>query len=187
MIEAAKLNTEFTQRYGSCVLASYGIVSNYFIGLPVVQSFEDYCRHFGEPFNSWQEAEEKYATHFDREWKRKKCCGYEVILDLHNNSQQTIFKQGRKIFSATFFFNSSSVLSDLEKQLINNESLLNITFDVGRDHHSITVFYNTGNFWSRDTRFRGIDIIKGLDKLGSLRDSVLYSKVLDTGRKEDSF
>jgi len=178
MIEVSKLNTIFIQSCGSCVLASYAVVGNYFTGFPIEQFFEDYCRHFNQSFNTWQEAERIYANHFDLEWKIRKCEGYKVLLNLHNNSQEAVFERSRKIFSATFYTDSLNVLSKLEKKLENEKSFLNITFEVYANVcHSVTAFYDKENLLCRDTRFPGVVPIASLMGLGKLRDSVLYSKI----------
>lgn len=178
MIEISKLDVEFIQNTGSCVLASYAIVGNYFSSLPVTQFFEDYCKHFNLSFSSWQEAEGMYANHFVREYDRRKCEGYQVILDLHNNSQQEVFKISRKIFSATFYPDSLSVVSNLKERLGNEESFLNVTFSVNEKAcHSVTAFYDKENLMYRDTNRPRIFKIASLTELGKLRDSVLYSRI----------
>ncbi|OGM08541.1 hypothetical protein A2159_03135 [Candidatus Woesebacteria bacterium RBG_13_34_9] len=175
MIEIAKVNSLFIQNCGSCVLSSYAIVSNYFTNLPIEQFFEDYCRHFGLSFNTWQEAELAYAQHFDQEWRRRACRGYEVILDLHQNSTQHVFEQSRKIFLGHFYLDSTVVVSELENQLRNEESFLNITYEPGVNYHSITIFYDGINFRYRDTNNRSIGTIGLLTQIGRLRDSILYA------------
>ncbi len=177
MIDKSKLDITFKQKHGSCVLASYAIVSNYFTGISITQFFEDYCKHFEEVFYSWQEAESKYAMHFDNEWRKRNCMGYQVILDLHRNSSQTAFAQSRVCFSGQFFLDSSGVVYDLEHQLRNTESFLNITYEPGRNYHSITVFYDGTQFLARDTNKANLLNIPTLAHIGKLRDSVIYNKI----------
>ncbi len=178
MIEISKLDVDFIQDTGSCVLASYAIVGNYFTRLPVMQFFEDYCKHFDLSFSCWQEAEKVYANHFVREYGRRKCEGYQVILDLHNTSQQEAFKTSRKIFSAIFYPDSLSIVSSLDERLGNEESFLNVTFNVNeRACHSVTVFYDKKNLIYRDTNCSKTSKIASLTELGKLRDSILYSRI----------
>lgn len=177
MIQTAKLNTSFTQTCGSYVLASYAIVGNYFTNLPIEQFFDDYCRHFGLSFNTLREAEFAYARHFDEEWRKRNCRGYEIILELHQNSTQQAFEQSRKIFSGYFYLDSSAVILNIENRLRNEESFLNITYEKpGRDYYSITIFYNGNNFRFRDTNKMPIGTIRTLTEIGKLRDSILYVK-----------
>jgi len=176
MIEVDKVNSLFIQNCGSCVLSSYAIVSNYFTNIPIEGFFEDYCRHFGLSFNTWQEAELAYAQHFDQEWRKRACRGYEVILDLHQNSTQRAFEQSRKIFSGRFYLDSAVVVSGLQNCLRNEESFLNITYEPGINYHSITIFYDGNNFRYRDTNTTSIGTIGLLSQIGRLRDSVLYAR-----------
>jgi hypothetical protein len=71
VIDSSKIKADFEQTGGSCVLASYAIAHNYFTSMPIRVCFEDYCRHFKLPFSDAKEAEQKYAEHFDLEWKKR--------------------------------------------------------------------------------------------------------------------
>lgn len=130
MVPEAKVDSQFKQSAGSCVLASYAIVGKYFTGASITDFFTGYCDHFGLQYNSWQRAERVYAQHFDAEWKRKNCKGYEVIIGLHDTSSIPIFTFCRSKFSAQFYLSSSQHVQALENTLRTTESFLNITYEV---------------------------------------------------------
>lgn len=173
-IELSKINTNFTQHGGSCVLASYAIVGNYFTGKPVTTYFEGYCKHFKLDYANAAEAEQKYASHFDAEWRKRNCRGYEVILDLHSNSTVECFVEARSRFDGHFYLDSAGHREELENLLAAKEAFLNITYEPGRDYHSITVVHGENGFQARDTNRKGLYPLDGLAKIGKLRDSVLY-------------
>ena len=177
MIVKSKLNISFKQNVGSCVLSSYAIVSNYFTNFPIEQFFEDYCRHFGVSFKSWQEAEYRYAEHFHNEWNKRNCKGYEVILDLHENSKQQAFIESRKFFSANFYLDTAPFVADLENQLKSEESFLNISYAVIGACHSVTFFHDGEHLCLRDTNTTVLNTISTIAQIGFLRDSVLYKKI----------
>src|SRR5438876_5128506 len=111
------VNARFIQNGGSCVLASYAVVASYFTGKPVSLYFEGYCQHFGLTYKDSADAEQKYASHFDAEWRKRDCRGYEVILDLHANSKEKCFVEARQIFDGRFYLDSSGHLDELERLL----------------------------------------------------------------------
>jgi hypothetical protein len=173
-IELSRVNKDFTQHGGSCVLASYAIVGNYFTGKPVTTYFEGYCKHFKLDYANAAEAEQKYAAHFDAEWRKRNCRGYEVILDLHSNSTVECFVEARVHFDGHFYLDSATHREELENLLAVKEAFLNITYEPGRDYHSITVVHGDSGFQARDTNRKGLFPLDGLAKIGKLRDSVLY-------------
>jgi hypothetical protein len=175
-IIVSRVNQTFLQSGGSCVLASYAVSANYFTRRPIATYFEGYCEHFGLSYTNALEAEQKYADHFDAEWRKRNCRGYEVILDLHQHSKVKCFAEAREIFEGRFYLDSSMHLNELETLLKQKEAFLNITYEPGRDYHSINVIYNGTNFLSRDTNQKGLRVLPGLAKIGKLRDSVLYVK-----------
>jgi hypothetical protein len=156
------------------VLASYAVVASYFTGRPITTYFEGYCRHFGLSFKDAADAEQKYADHFDAEWRKRNCRGYEVILDVHLNSKEKCFAEAREIFDGRFYLDSGQHLGELEHLLTTEESFLNITYEPGQDYHSITIMSDGTKFLARDTNRKGIYDLPGLRKIGKLRDSVLY-------------
>ena len=173
-VQVSRVNGEFCQSGGSCVLASYAIVANYFTGQPIATYFEGYCKHFGLSYKDAREAEQKYAEHFDREWRKRDCRGYEVILDLHSNSTVKCFVEARQKFDGHFYLDSAAHLAELEDLLTSKEAFLNITYEPGQDYHSITVVHDNTGLMARDTNRKGLFPIPSLAKIGKLRDSVLY-------------
>jgi hypothetical protein len=59
--------------------------------------------HFGLAYTDAPDAERKYADHFDAEWRKRDCRGYEVILDVHMHSREPCFVEARKKFDARFY------------------------------------------------------------------------------------
>src|SRR6185436_10278545 len=114
---------------------------------------------FGLAFKDAADAEQKYAKHFDAEWRKRNCRGYEVILDLHSNSTEKCFVKMRQVFEGRFYLDSSAHVDDLEGLLRGHEAFLNITYEPGNDYHSITVFYDGTHFLSRDTNCKGLRAI----------------------------
>ena len=179
-VAVAKVNAGFIQNGGSCVLSSYAIVANYFTGAPITDYFAGYCRHFGLAFKDAAEAEQKYAAHFDAEWRKRNCRGYEVILDLHANSKEPCFAEARRTFEGRFYLDSAGHVDELEHLLSTREAFLNITYEPGRDYHSITIMNDGTRLMARDTNQKGVRPLPGLRDIGKLRDSVLYLRRADT-------
>ena len=177
MIDHMKIDTDFIQNCGSCVLASYSIINKYFTGHPIENNFEDYCRHFKIQFNDWKDAEKEYADHFDNEWKKRPCKGYEIILDLHLNSNELSFQTARNVFNAIFYEDSNTKISEIIVILKIKEAMLNITYEVSNGkYHSVTSFGLSNSIGIRDTNKKGIEEVANLYSLGKLRDSILYVK-----------
>jgi hypothetical protein len=175
-VKMADVDTNFVQHDASCVLASYAIVANYFTRLPVTNYFEGYCHHFGIDYTNAVDAERKYSRHFDAEWQKRRCSGYEVILDLHSNAAEECFVQARSRFDAKFYLESSKHLSELRQALRTREAFLNITFRVLDDTHSVTTFYDGPDLMVRDTSRRGIYPVVGQAGTNRLVDSVFYTR-----------
>ena len=125
-------------------------------------------------FSSWQEAEQKYATHFDAEWKKRNCKGYEIMKELHDSSSEPEFCAARKIFDSTFYDNSASACNALQNTLQKKEALLNITFTAGPNYHSVTAFADPSGLLTKDTMKQGLQNLTALANLGVLRDALLH-------------
>jgi TPR repeat protein len=169
-----KFNSTFTQSSASCVLANYAVVANYFTGLPITAFFEGYCHHFGICYTNATDAEVKYAAHFDREWKRRKCSGYELILDLHSNATEECFAVARSRFGTKLFRESAPHTKVLEQDLDDQNAILNLGVDLAFDVHSITVFKDGRQIFVRDTRRKGFQMIAHLEDAGPSLDAILY-------------
>ena len=131
-VDPLRVNGEFRQVGGSCVLASYAVAASFFTGLPFAAFFEGYCAHFGLPcgVEGGATAEQLYAAHFDGEWRRRNVRGYEVILELHNRSPVPCFCEARSVMRGRFYFHSDT--RHLEKKLRRRCAFLNVTYEVGR-------------------------------------------------------
>jgi len=173
-VAITNVDAKFIQSDASCTLAGYAIVANYFTGEPVSAYFEGYCRRFGIFYVGPVDAERQYARHFDAEWKRRKCRGCEVILDLHSNSMEKCFVEARGQFDARFYLESSKHIEELEQILRTREALLNIGYETMDDVHTVTVMYDGTHLMVRDTNWKGFYQIAGLRELGKLVDCVLY-------------
>ena len=170
-----RFDPTFTQSAGSCVLSSYAIVANYFTGRPVTEYFEGYCHHFGITYTNALDAEAKYARHFDAEFKKRNCLGYEVILDLHSNATEQCFVDARAHFDPQLFRESAPHTRELEQVLRGREAVLNITMQVMSDAHSVTAFAEGDRLFVRDTGGRrGFHTVERLEEIGKLLDAVLY-------------
>jgi len=178
MIEIAKVDSSFVQSAGSCVLASYAIANNCLASVAIEEAFQDYCRNFKIAFRDWKEAEAKYAVHFDSEWKRRKCKGYEVILCLHSGSEEKSIRIGRGVFDAIFYPDTVLKRDELENSVRSKRALLNVTYKVGPTcYHSVTVFCDgVQGLVVRNTMPGQVKLkqIPNLTSLGELQDSVLY-------------
>jgi hypothetical protein len=180
MIDSAKINKSVIQIGGSCVLSSYAIVANYFTGLHKETFFEDYCRHFKIRYSSASDAERQYESHFVNEYATRRCKGYEVIIDLHDNARESSFEQCRKTFTVDFISETVSFENQMLDILKSEEALANVTYLVGRyaggvQFHSITVWFD-GQLHYRDTNSTGTQPLVSLSNLGLLQDSVLYRR-----------
>jgi hypothetical protein len=179
MIDTSRVNADFVQTGGSCVLSSYAVIANYFTSIQIPEFFCAYCKHFGIPFSSKAEAETNYERHFHDEWSNvRKCKGYEVILDLHENSTESLFVSSRGIFGAQFFLQAAPHIAMIENVLRQDEALLNITYCTSNNFHSVTVFSDGSEFYNRNTQVPGITRVStAWAGLNNLQDGVLYRKL----------
>jgi hypothetical protein len=193
-VDALRVNGEFKQSGGSCVLASYAVAASYFTQLPFAAFFEGYCEHFGLACDAEITAEQRYAKHFDTEWRRRNVRGYELILELHKRSPAACFCAARERMTGRFYFHSDT--RHLEKKLRKRCAFLNVTYEPGgsgeesavrgialtwrvsKEYHSITCFSDGRYLFGRDTNRRHCYLLEGesLASIGRLRDSVLYEK-----------
>ena len=101
MVPPEKLNSSFVQRCGSCVLASYGIASNHYTKVPLVNFFKDYCNHYKidpfpqeetHPSNEFKQKcelifyEKVYCEDFPGTCEQEEFSGLGLIKELHNTS-----------------------------------------------------------------------------------------------------
>jgi hypothetical protein len=163
----------FTQTAESCGLSSYAIVANHFTGLPVTAFFEGYCHHFGIAYTNALDAEEKHSRHYDTEWRRRKCLGCEVLLDVHSNATEQCFVEARNRFDVQLFRETVPHVKELEQALHDRNAVLMIGVDLGFDVHTVTVFAEGPQLYLRDPARKGFHAISGLQNVGKLLDAVL--------------
>lgn len=175
MINSDLVEKKFIQSAGSCVLSSYSVINNYFTETKISENFIAYCNHFNIEYLNEIDAEKKYEIHFDNEWKRRSCKGYEVIIDLHNTSEKELFNLARHSFESKFYLDTNYYIDEITKTLIVEEALLNVSYFSNPKYHSITIFYDNG-FLIRDTIKPGLFKLDKITQLGNLFDSVLYKK-----------
>lgn len=179
-------NTTFTQQPDSCVLSSYGIVTNYFTRVPVTDVFIGYCNHFSISYNSLLEAENKATNHLLQICPIKKWGGYDMIEFLHNHSPEEPFFTNSQAFDVLFSLrylgsdHSQIILDQLREELQKNESLLNCLYEVIGGWHSITVgFTDQGQEFFRNTGGKPrVNIIKKASRLTSdIKEWIAYRRI----------
>lgn len=188
MIQANRVDKCFKQAFGSCVLASYSIVANYFTGLPTQSFFSAYCRHYKRDFGD-NNHEETYSYHFNSLINQPCQNGYKIVLNLHDTSEEPEFQASRASFSYEFLPDAFVCLQRLETALKNEVALLNLT--IGREIisgsifspvrqlscHSVTIFHDGASLVLRDTVLSpGLNVapISSLVSMFGVRDAVLY-------------
>jgi hypothetical protein len=112
--------------------------------------------------------------------------GYKIILKLHNESNETEFKEARSLITPEFYQYASSNFFVYEQALKETEAFLNLTF--GQPHannpnylicHSLTLFFSDNSFYIRDTAAYSPNNcckINSLNSINNTRDAVLYKK-----------
>jgi hypothetical protein len=180
MVPFSKLKIGFKQSGNTCVLASYGIASNYFTSLPVESFFEDYCKHYkiNPPTLDFEKA---YDAHFHEELKKQRISGYELIVNLHKTSAQKCFVESRGRFTTETILNTTTELGRIELILKKDNVLLLLTRNFLTDYHSCVVGFDNDSFYLIETmhnypdfyRKTSIDQFRKLPYSGELRDSVL--------------
>lgn len=158
MVTANKIEIKFRQQNMSCVIASYAIVANYFADTLMQDVFTGYCDHFRLEYRDVIEAEIVSAVHLNQECPRKNWQGYKMVKELHENSNQPVFKKNREAF--IILKQVGGTPNEEERQeLINdikdNDSLINILIMTpdGKAAHSQTVGIakENGKEFLRDT------------------------------------
>jgi len=187
MVEADSLFTSFVQSGNSCTLASYAIASYHFTQIPPNRFFEDYCEHFGIAYTG-ATAELKYAQHFNNEWRRRACKGYQIIEDLHRNSRQSAFAMSREKFEVYFFLDINVGLNSIKTRLQNEETLLSVAFQVPPHVHSCAVGYDDQGWYMIETRpnlVAGVSRILSIESLGNLQDGLVMARRIGVQLKKN--
>ena len=185
MVNGNYINKVYIQKPGTCVLSSYAIINNYFPRIQEDEIFGSYCKHFG--LIGSQNLSTRYNSHFHNYIANEAITGYECIINLHQQSSQKAFVQGRYLFYQTYFTDTLPNVDIIETVLKEEESLINIAFRHTNGHHSITIFcdVNDSMFKIRDTESNVSipnvtlnDIVEYLQigKGVQICDSVLFKK-----------
>lgn len=186
MINARKLDINYLQKGNTCVLSSYSIVNNYYTRNSIENVFSGYCKHFN--LNNKTNMTIRYDNHFHLYIQNLNIPGYKCIIDLHNNSMQNCFVNGRSTFDVLYYDNTMAHLNEIENILFKEEAFLNLCFSHINGFHSITIYCDNidSNFKIRDTENK-LNIVKQNlielvnELISSLNyticDSVLYSKL----------
>ena len=185
MVDGNYINMTYIQKPDTCVLSSYAIVNHYFTRLQEDVIFGSYCKHFG--LKGTQDLSTRYNSHFHKYIRHQAITGYECIINLHQQSTQRAFVKGRELFNETYFTDTLSNIDAIATILMEEESLINLTFRHGNGHHSITIFcdVNDSLFKIRDTESQALttqhtfgEIIEELQTTRGFQicDSVLFRK-----------
>lgn len=145
MIDSSRLNKSFVQQINSCVLSSYGIIANYFVGADIPDVFKEYCRIFNLPFSDEIEAEISSSNHLNwicrniLQWR-----GCQMINYLHNLPGSTFFSNNQRTFSSSILAvehlrpdQTFELCSDMK----DKELLATIVTPVNHQLHAWTVGY----------------------------------------------
>jgi hypothetical protein len=182
MIDPTKFEKNFTQSAGSCTLASYAVASNYYTRIGIKKFFKDYCKHFklkglnGKSVEVMhlKELERLYESHFHLEYTRKNCLGYQIIKELHENSNERSFKISRKFFKLELIREFSNKKNYINKILSEEESLINISY---AGLHSVTLGKYGEKLICRDTNLENIKEVDSYTSMGDPKDCLLYRKI----------
>lgn len=157
MICSTQINSAFYQQPNSCVMASYGIVSEYFNNnISVSKIFEEYCDFFRIPYLNSINAEIYCGNHLNfvcqniLHWR-----GYEMTnyIDNHSNNNQ-VFIQNRSLFRAKIVSLTplnTAQYQNLLNDLSSKESLANILTVVNGGYHSRTIGIDNNSLFIHDT------------------------------------
>lgn len=173
----------FIQSCNSCTLTSYAVGAYAFVKIEPEAFFKAYCAHFKVPIPATSDGEHAYDEHFQKEWQSRKCEGYKIIQELHNTSDEDVFKECRKQFNVEFI---SDVKSDKKriKQLLKKEkALISIAFTIPQlGVHSTVVSIDGRGSYMVETQPGSVKngplSISGLFNLGGgqTRDGLLMIK-----------
>lgn len=128
IVENSFRNLKYKQDGNYCVLASYAIACfPHTQERDIIKYFIDYNSHFNVP-SKHSDAESKYLRHFSKECNNR--AGYEILKDLHENSEASSFKKARRKFNLVKGknYSNNNKASELEEWLIENEDGLALLF-----------------------------------------------------------
>ena len=178
MVDPATLNSDFVQSCDSCVLASYGIASSHYTDNDIQNFFNNYCKSKNitpEPF-----PEKAYDDHFQELWKNNPISGCEIVLELHQNSNEKSFLSSRDSFNVKLIKSIANEQDSIANELVDNDSLLLGTFDVDTGTHSAIFGFGGDKWFYVETRIgvpkNGIIQIESLGEMGELHDGIMFTE-----------
>lgn len=193
MVDSAKI-CRFSQSTESCVLASYAIAANYFVGIEIKKVFDDYCRHYGinnfnmhkylfrtSPIKHEKLSEFAYDSHFHDACKNSGMSGLEFIKNLHDHSTHTSFLRSRGIFALLYYSDKKlhQHFKFIQEDLIWNDSLLIAAFNKG-SHIAVFGFDNNKGWFTVETRppkSVGIQFISSIQEYCNVGDGMITSEL----------
>ena len=161
--------SSFVQYVDTCILGSYGIVSNYFTGIPIIEVFKDYCKHFDiktaendfakyffrhpvtrpltptQRIAAWMNLTElnKYEIAYDDSFHEKyrslNVPGLCLVKGIHDKSKLKSFDSSRATFSISYIPDLKKDMTTVKGCLDKEKSLLMIAFRGERGGRHISV------------------------------------------------
>lgn len=169
MISRDQIDSTFVQYGDSCILGSYAIAANLYTGLPKLDFFKDFARHynptikeedlchyFGVHFKTPSNIVERikvyshltelnkyevvYDLLFHEEYQSGRISsGLGVVKELHDKSSQPSFTSSRKAFTLRYIPNVRNNVSNIIDCLERAKSLLIVAFKGDRGGRHISV------------------------------------------------
>jgi hypothetical protein len=195
MVNSSSLH-KFEQSFNSCILVSYAIVSNHYTKIGIEDFFIAYCNHFKCPkpsdsvklkYRHWgfvftdnNENEFRYELDFHARYGNGKGNGLQIIENLHNHSHEMPFVYSRNQFTIQYFSNVNDRILEIEKKLVNEDSLLILAFKGEvRGRHIATFGYDINGLYTIETRPQknpGTQYIQSISKLNEPGDAFLATR-----------
>ena len=175
MILRTKLYSSFVQYGDTCILGSYAIVSNYYIGVPILDLFKDFCKHYDinteendfalyfskhfitsslnktQRLATWLKLTElnkyeiAYDNFFHREYNSRNISGLNLMKEIHDTSRQSSFNSSRNLFSLSYISSVMNDIGNVNDCLACEESLLIVAFQGDRVGRHISIVGHDSN------------------------------------------
>ena len=169
MVDRQRLYLNFLQSCNSCVLASYAVGAYAFTAITPDRFFIDYCEHYKISIPQGTDAEHCYDDHFQKEWKKRGCKGFEIIQELHRSSDKESFVKCGEKFDVEFINSVESEIERLKATLTQKEALVIVAFQVPSDGVHATIVGFDGNGWYT------IETRQKIKKTGPVRVSGIFN------------
>ena len=161
--QSAFSHCHYRQQLQTCVLASYAVAATPFVGIPVLDFFNAYCREHGLP---QQHPERNYDLTFHGMGR-----GYGVVWKLHHHSPVGVFQSCRSKFDLEDVHGVD--LAAIEQRLTSENATLMLFINKSKrtdlrlgDMHSIAVACDpNGRLFYYDT-----GLGKAVENFGTLAD-----------------